>query len=150
MEVLIYQGATALTLIPSLAHSHAKFLVSWLIAPRGEGQISHYITLYCSTLGKAWAILVLPLDAPWTDMFFNDTKPETEEVNTTCPAPEAFRRGYASWHMWKEDPKFVPMSIENSSDVNSMIGFRMFVPTLFIYWTHIQKKIDLLVHHAYK
>ena len=31
--VLMNQGATELTLILSLAHSHARFLVSWLIAP---------------------------------------------------------------------------------------------------------------------
>ena len=31
--VLMYQGATALLLILSSAHSHAKFFVSWFIAP---------------------------------------------------------------------------------------------------------------------
>ena len=29
----MYQGATALLLILSFAHSHAKFFVSWFIAP---------------------------------------------------------------------------------------------------------------------
>ena len=38
MEVLTYQGATELTLILSLAHSQAKFLVSWLIAPENGGK----------------------------------------------------------------------------------------------------------------
>lgn len=32
-EVLITHGATALTLILSIAHSHAKLLVNWFIAP---------------------------------------------------------------------------------------------------------------------
>jgi hypothetical protein len=31
------------------------------------------------------------------------------------------------------DPKLVSMRVENSAAVKSVIGFRMFVPTLFIY-----------------
>lgn len=77
--------------------------------------------------------LELPLVAAWTDIDFSDTKPETEEVNTILPAPEALNRGYESWHMWKEDSKFVDMRIETSSAVKSTIGFLIFVPTLFIY-----------------
>lgn len=75
----------------------------------------------------------LPFVAPWTDMFFNDTKAETDEVNTTLPAPDALRRGYASWHRWKTDSKFVANRVETSSAVKSDTGFRIFVPTLLIY-----------------
>lgn len=73
--------------------------------------------------------------APWTDIDLSETKLETDEVNTTHPAPDAFRRGYASWLVWKTDSKFVAISFEKSSDVISTIGLRMFVPTLFIYWS---------------
>ena len=33
-EVAMYQGATELALMLSFAHSHAKFFVNWLIAPK--------------------------------------------------------------------------------------------------------------------
>ena len=66
-------------------------------------------------------------------MDFKDTKPETEDVNTTLPDPDAFRRGYASWHQWKTDSKFVVTRAENSTAVISTIGFRILVPTLFTY-----------------
>ena len=61
------------------------------------------------------------------------TTPATEEMNTILPIPDAFRRGCASWHRWYIDSKLVVMSVEKSSEVNSMVGFLMFVPTLFIY-----------------
>jgi hypothetical protein len=33
-EVLIYHGATELVLMLSFAHSHAKFLANWFMAPK--------------------------------------------------------------------------------------------------------------------
>lgn len=75
----------------------------------------------------------LPFVAPWTDIDFRETKPETDEINTTLPTPDAFKSGYASWHIWKVDPKLVSTRVENSAVVKSVTGFLMFVPTLFTY-----------------
>lgn len=140
MEVLIYQGATALLLIPSFAHSQARFFVSWLIAPK-----SRFTTQNCHKLSSKKHTLYhkkfqnLPLVAPWSVMDLSETKPDTDEVNTTLPVFDAFRNGCASWQMWKTDSKFVDIWVENSWAVNSTIGFRMFVPTLFTYWSDPQK-----------
>lgn len=57
-------------------------------------------------------------------------RPATEELNTMLPAPDAFRRGCASWHRWYADSKLVVMSFENSSAEYSIVGFLIFVPTL--------------------
>lgn len=59
------------------------------------------------------------------------TKPATEDMNTILPAPDAFKRGCESWHRWYVDSKFVDIRIEYSSAVNSVVGFLMFIPTLF-------------------
>ena len=72
--------------------------------------------------------------APWTDIDFSDTKPETDETNTMLPDPDVLSRGYASWLVWKTDSKFVAIKVEKSSSVKSTTGFLIFVPTLFI-WT---------------
>jgi hypothetical protein len=45
------------------------------------------------------------------------TTPETEEMNTMLPIPDAFRRGYASWQRWNVDSKLVVMRVEKSSGV---------------------------------
>lgn len=60
------------------------------------------------------------------------TTPATEEMKTMLPIPDALRRGCASWQRWNVDSKLVVMRVEYSSGVNSMVGFLMFVPTLFI------------------
>lgn len=134
IEVLMYQGATALLLMLSFAHSQARFLVSWLIAPtnhKKQTNLQNFIN--SSPSPSPYWIRRLPFVAPWTDIDFSETKPETEDIKTTLPTPDALRSGYASWHIWKVDPKLVSMSLENSAAVKSIIGFRMFVPTLFIY-----------------
>lgn len=66
-------------------------------------------------------------------MDLSETKADTDEVNTTLPVFDALSNGYASWQMWKTDSKFVDIIVVNSLDVNSTIGFLMFVPTLFTY-----------------
>lgn len=73
-------GATELALILSLAHSHAKFLASWQIAP---------------------------LVAPQMDPTLHETTPAAEEMKTMLPDPEDLSRGCASWHKWYADSKFV-------------------------------------------
>jgi len=140
----MYQGATALLLILSFAHSQARFLVSWLIAPiyQKENKPSKFdklinITAFVKQAAIQHRACKLPFVAPWTDIDFSETKPETEETNTTLPIPDAFKCGYASWHMWKTDPKLVSIRVENSVLVKSVTGFRMFVPTLFIYTSNL-------------
>lgn len=139
MEVLIYQGATALLLIPSFAHSQAKFFVSWLIAPKSGLTTCKYYNFVIKKHSYHKKFQELPLVAPWSVMDFSETKAETDEVKTMLPAFNAFKNGCASWLMWKTDSKFVDISMENSSTVNCTIGFRMFVPTLFTYWSNPQK-----------
>jgi hypothetical protein len=46
------------------------------------------------------------------------------------PAPQAFKRGCASWQRWKTDSKLVLKMVENSSAVYSSVGFHEAVPTL--------------------
>lgn len=145
----MYQGATALLLILSFAHSQAKFFVSWLIAPikQKTNKSSKLDKLINTTFSVKQAtahhwIGELPFVAPWTDIDFRETKPETDEINTTLPTPDAFRSGYASWHMWKVDPKLVSIRRENSAVVKSIIGFRIFVPTLFTYTSITQVNIS--------
>ena len=82
---------------------------------------------YIHLIGK------LPLVAPWTDIEFSETKPDTEEVNTMLPTPNALRGGQASWEIWKADSKLVDMRVENPTTVKSTTEFRMFLPTIFIY-----------------
>lgn len=60
------------------------------------------------------------------------TRPATEEINKMLPTPEAFKRGCASWQRWYAESKLVAMSMEYSTLVYSVVGFLMFVPTLFI------------------
>ncbi len=59
------------------------------------------------------------------------TKPATDDMNTTLPAPDPFKSGCAIWHKWYVDSKLVLMTLEYSSKVYSVVGFLMFVPTLF-------------------
>lgn len=40
------------------------------------------------------------------------TTPAVEELNTTLPFPDAFRRGCASWQRWKPDSKSVPITVD--------------------------------------
>lgn len=62
--------------------------------------------------------------------------PATDDMNTILPLPDAFKCGWASWHVWYTDSKLVAMIKANSSDVYSTVGFRIFVPTLLT-WTPI-------------
>jgi hypothetical protein len=62
--------------------------------------------------------------------------PATDDMNTILPLPDAFKYGWASWHVWYTDSKLVAMIKANSSDVYSTVGFRIFVPTLLT-WTPI-------------
>jgi hypothetical protein len=100
------QGATELTLILSLAHSHARFLVSWLIAPL-EAEYIGYPML-------------------------TDVTPQMEDTKTILPAPEAFKSGCASWDRWKADWRFVFIKNEKSSAVYSKVGLYTLVPALLI------------------
>lgn len=49
------------------------------------------------------------------------------------PEPEVFKRGWASWQRWNADSKLVLIMNDNSSAVQSMVGFRNPVPALFTY-----------------
>eukprot|EP00475_Leptophrys_vorax_P005201 TRINITY_DN13143_c0_g1_i1.p2 TRINITY_DN13143_c0_g1~~TRINITY_DN13143_c0_g1_i1.p2 ORF type:complete len:152 (+),score=3.37 TRINITY_DN13143_c0_g1_i1:102-557(+) len=114
-SVAVYQGATALTRMPSLAHSHAKFLVSWFMAA-----------------------FVAPYSVP--DRMA--TSPATDELNTMLAsegkravdgdaaaaaaapgaavafvAAAALSSGCASWHRWYADWKLVANTWWWSSDV---------------------------------
>lgn len=73
-------GAMEVALMLSPAHSQAKFLANWLIAP---------------------------LVAPQMDPTLQDTTPATEEMKTMLPVPDDLSKGWASWHKWYEDSKFV-------------------------------------------
>lgn len=59
-------------------------------------------------------------------------KPETEDMNTMLPLPEAFSNGYASWLKWNDPSKFVLITLQISSSVTSAAVFNdVVLPALF-------------------
>lgn len=63
--VLTAQGETAFTRMLSVAHSHAKFFVSWLIAPETESHSNKIIDLWVSIgiQSSKFMTRYVPLDA---------------------------------------------------------------------------------------
>jgi len=59
------------------------------------------------------------------------TTPATDEMKIMLPDPDNFKRGCAIWHKWYADSRLVAIKKEYSSAENSVVGFLMFVPTLF-------------------
>jgi hypothetical protein len=68
---------------------------------------------------------IVPLNTP--------TTPQTDDMKTMLPDPDCFKRGCATWHKWYADSRLVAIKNEYSSAENSVVGFLMFVPTLFTY-----------------
>ena len=99
----MYQGATALTRMPSGAHSHARYFVRMFIAP-----------------------LVIAYTAP----LCMETKDATELLNTTAASPARLSSGWNFWHSANDASRFVVMSARYSSSVNCVVGLRMLKPTL--------------------
>mmetsp|Transcript_2976 Transcript_2976/g.12855 ORF Transcript_2976/g.12855 Transcript_2976/m.12855 type:complete len:208 (-) Transcript_2976:33-656(-) len=99
----MYHGATAFTLIPSFAHSHARYLVSMFIA----ALVMAYTTPLCM-----------------------DTSDATLELNSTHPSRDFTSRGWNSWHSAKEDSRLTSISARYSSGVKSTVGLRVLNPTL--------------------
>ena len=99
----MYHGATALTRTPSLAHSHARYLVSMFIA-----------------------LLVMAYTAP----LCMETKEATLLLNKTQPFPLRFSNGWNTWQSAKDASRLVSIRRRYSSGVNSTVGLRMLNPTL--------------------
>ena len=99
----MYQGATALTRMPSAAHSQARYLVRMFIAP-----------------------LVMAYTAP----LCMETRDATELLNTTAASRAARRSGWKAWHSANDASRFVVISARYCSMVTSTVGFRMLNPTL--------------------
>lgn len=84
-------------------------------------------------MGNGEEICGLPLEAAYGVEKGRAIKPETEDMNTMLPLPEAFSNGYASWLKWSDASKFVLITLEISSSVTSTVDFNddNVLPALF-------------------